>query len=78
MILIDRGLDQESWLTTERRVLKDKEVTLFSFEGISLRELVIKARRVHPYPYRTRKLSSLASKILSGQLLGKIEHRQYE
>ena len=35
------------------------------------------AVRVHPFPSRTRKLSSLAPKILGGQLPGKIGRRQH-
>ena len=42
-------------------------------------QLVLIAARVHPFPYRTRKLSSLAPKILGGRLPGKIgrcQHRE--
>ena len=47
---------------------------LFSFEGtLSEMNPVVIARRSHPFPSRTRKLSSLASTILGGQLPGKIE-----
>ena len=35
------------------------------------------AARVHPFPYRTRKLSSLAPKILGGRLPGKIGRCQH-
>ena len=35
------------------------------------------AARVHPFPYRTRKLSSLALKILGGKLPGKISRCQH-
>ena len=35
-------------------------------------ELVSRAKRVHPFPSRTRKLSSSAPMILCGQLHGKI------
>ena len=35
------------------------------------------AVRVHPFPSRTRKLSSLAPKILGGQLPGKIGRCQH-
>ena len=40
-------------------------------------ELVLIAARVHPFPYRTRKLSSLALKILGGKLPGKISRCQH-
>ena len=33
--------------------------------------------RVHPFPFRTRKLSSFAPKILGGQLPGKIGRCQH-
>ena len=36
------------------------------------------AARVHPFPYRTRKLSSLALKILGGKLPGKISRCQHK
>ena len=41
------------------------------------KQLVLIAARVHPFPYRTRKLSSLALKILGGKLPGKISRRQH-
>ena len=34
---------------------------------------VMIAKRTHPFPYRTRKLSSFASMILGGRLPGKVE-----
>ena len=39
--------------------------------GLGL-DLVIIAKRTHPFPSRTRKLSSLALMILGGQLPGKV------
>src|SRR5258707_13805650 len=39
-------------------------------------EAVIIAKRVHPFPSRTRSLSSSALMILWGQLHGKIRHRR--
>ncbi len=42
----------------------------------SKRILVTPAERPHPFPSRTRKLSSPAPKILRGQPLGKIGRRQ--
>ena len=41
-------------------------------------QLVPIAMRVHPFPSRTRKLSSSASKILGGKLPGKIERCQHK
>ena len=37
---------------------------LSSFEGICLHSLVMMAERSHPFPYRTRKLSSLAPMVV--------------
>ena len=37
---------------------------------------MISAKRVHPFPFRTRKLSSAAATILGGRLPGKIAHRE--
>ena len=44
---------------------------------IGAKQLVLIAARVHPFPYRTRKLSSLALKILGGKLPGKISRCQH-
>ena len=54
------------------RIFKEKKVvTLFSFEGTNLRERkeknpVVMALRIHLFPYRTQKLSSIASMVLGG------------
>ena len=54
------------------------EVTLFGFEGVDVAtasqksKLVLIAVRLHPFPSRTRKLSSLAPKILVWRRTGKI------
>ena len=46
---------------------------LFIYSALGhAQKLVLIAVRVHPFPSRTRKLSSLAPKILGGQLPGKI------
>ena len=37
-----------------------------------LEESVLQTQRVHPFPFRTRKLSSAVAKILCGRLHGKI------
>ena len=60
-------------------ILRKKE--LFSFEGAkeaSEEDPVMIAKRNHPYPCRTRKLSSLASMILGGRLPGKVERCRNE
>ena len=48
-----------------------KQFILFSIKLVSI------AMRVHPFPFRTRKLSSFAPKILGGQLPGKIGRCQH-
>ena len=51
---------------------------MFGFEGVDIAtasqksKLVLIAVRVHPFPSRTRKLSSLAPKILVWRRTGKI------
>ena len=37
---------------------------------------VVMAKRTHPFPSRTRKLSSLASMVLHGRLCGRVERRR--
>ena len=62
LILIGRGLDQVVFKNCCCLVLR-----------VRSHNPVVIARRSHPFPFRTRKLSSLASTILGGQLPGKIE-----
>ena len=51
---------------------KNTEVTLFGFEGAEALTLVLIVTRVHPFPFRTRKLSSFTPKILAWRRAGKI------
>ena len=54
-------------------------LTLFSFEGtIPQIHPVMMARRIHLFPCRTQKLSSLASMILGGRLPGKVERCRFK
>ena len=48
---------------------------LFSFEGTPQREInpVVIALRFHLFPYRTQKLSSIASMVLGGRPPGRVE-----
>ena len=55
-----------------RRLLRILEVTLFGFEGAEALKLVLIVTRVHPFPFRTRKLSSFTPKILAWRRAGKI------
>ena len=41
-------------------------------------KLVILTQRVHPFPFRTRKLSSAVAKILAWRRAGKIAHCQHK
>ena len=45
--------------------------------GIRSLQLVILTQRVHPFPFRTRKLSSVVATILVWRRTGKIAHRQH-
>ena len=51
---------------------------VFRRKAIHLKKLVSMAVRVHPFPYRTRKLSSLAPTILGWQRPGKIGRCQHK
>ena len=60
------------------RKRRREEVTNRIFRGRNPRDIsivVIMAKRIHLFPSRTQKLSSLAPKVLSGWLLGRIGHR---
>ena len=35
------------------------------------------AKRIHPFPFRTRKLSSSAPMVLHGRLCGRVGHRRF-
>ena len=35
------------------------------------------AKRIHPFPFRTRKLSSFAPMVLHGRLCGRVGHRRF-
>ena len=52
---------------------------MFSFEGATKTfrgNPVIMTQRIHPFPYRTRKLSSAVLMILGGRLPGKVSRRR--
>ena len=44
-------------------------------ENDTAKQLVLITHRVHPFPFRTRKLSYAVPKILDGKLSGKIGRR---
>ena len=49
------------------------------FESLKVHQkFVFLTQRVHPFPYRTRKLSSAVAKILGGKLPGKIAQREHK
>ena len=48
------------------------------FESLKVHhEFVLLTQRVHPFPFRTRKLSSAVATILGGKLPGKIAQREH-
>ena len=51
---------------------------LFSFEGVMPQQLVFLTVRVHPFPFRTRKLSSPVPTILVWRRTGKIGQCQHK
>ena len=58
-----------------RKQTKDGEMTerlLFNFQRPMKRESVLLTHRVHPFPFRTRKLSCAVPKILYWRRYGKI------
>ena len=59
------------------RVTKKKRI-LDMYGGKNHTELVLMTLRVHPFPCRTRKLSSVVPKILDWWRSGKIGRRQHE
>ena len=65
-----RWLKERTEIKEKDKELEIRESALFSFEGASLQKRrenpVTIARRNHPFPYRTRKLSSLTSMVLGG------------
>ncbi len=61
-----------------RHALLTKDFTLFSFEGAKPTKLVFLTVRVHPFPFRTRKLSSPVPTILVWRRTGKIGQRQHK
>ena len=56
---------------------REKYRSLFSFEGASLQKRrknpVVMALRTHLFPYRTQKLSSIASMVLGGRPPGRVD-----
>ena len=56
--------------------------TVVQFSGMDVKKnslkLVFQTLRVHPFPFRTRKLSSAVSTILHGRLCGKIDQGQHK
>ena len=59
----------------ERFPSKKGRKLLFNFQGprfLKKKQSVLQTQRVHPFPFRTRKLSSAVAKILYGRLYGKI------
>ena len=59
----------EPYLTNEKKL---EAVVQFSRTDVLGKKSVLLTHRVHPFPFRTRKLSCAVLKILYGRLYGKI------
>ena len=69
------GCKVQAYLEAHRTVIE----IFVQFSGYSLKKkLVSMAMRVHPFPYRTRKLSSFAPTILGWKRPGKIGRCQHK
>ena len=90
-VLIGRGLDLEKNRDVESKISSLSERLLFGFEDTlesifekavlkkgNAAKTVSMAVRIHLFPSRTQKLSSLASKILGWRRPGKIDRRRHK
>ena len=73
LVLITRGLDLNH---ADSRFAPSP--SLFSFQGAALIQLVAITAGVHPFPFRTRKLSPTVPKILVWRRTGKIGRCQHK
>ena len=62
-------------LVFDRRDFKEK--LLFNFQGPNADKSVILTQRVHPYPFRTRKLSSAVPRVLRRKQRGRVGHGRH-
>ena len=67
---------ENTWLATARE--DNSMLTQKNSSGDSLNESVILTQWVHPFPFRTRKLSAAVAKILGWRRPGKIAHSRHK
>ena len=72
---VKRCSGENTWLATARE--NSSTLTQITSSGESLSKSVILTQWVHPFPFRTRKLSAAVAKILSWRRLGKIAHSRH-
>ena len=72
---VKRYSGENTWLATARE--DSSTLTQKNSSGISLSESVILTQWVHPFPFRTRKLSAAVVKILGWRRPGKIAHSRH-
>ena len=64
------------YLTGNRR-RDDREETVVQFSGTDAEKSVILTQRVHPFPFRTRKLSSAVPRVLRWRRRGRVGHGRH-
>ena len=72
---VKRCSGENTWLATARE--DSSTLTQKNSSGRSLSESVILTQWVHPFPFRTRKLSAAVVKILGWRRPGKIAHSRH-
>ena len=73
---VKRCSGENTWLATARK--DNSMLTQREIDRTKVRESVILTQWVHPFPFRTRKLSAAVAKILSWRRLGKIAHSRHK
>ena len=73
---VKRCSGKNTWLATARE--NSSTLTQKNSSGESLSESVILTQWVHPFPFRTRKLSAAVVKILGWRRPGKIAHSRHK
>ena len=73
---VKRCSGENTWLATARE--DSSTLTQKNSSGRSLSESVILTQWVHPFPFRTRKLSAAVVKILGWRRPGKIAHSRHK
>ena len=73
---VKRCSGENTWLATARE--DNSMLTQKNSSGESLSESVILTQWVHPFPFRTRKLSAAVAKILGWRRPGKIAHSRHK